>query len=344
MNMETMPLAIAGATLPAMIDRAAAMLVGAKTSAEVLEARDAAQVAIDAAKSASRMARATKAHDEIIAAVYRLQGDALAIQSRAKIRLADEYDAAQDRGEVASNGGARNFSVGNDNAETVVTAADLGLRRDEIHEARQMRDAELIAPGTVENAIRERVDAGQEPTKAAVKDAVEAVTKPFVANNTGNNEWYTPAAYLEAARDVLAGFDLDPASSEIANRLVRADRVFTAENDGLSQDWPIGTIWMNPPYAQPLMGQFAAKFADAIRAGSSGIVLVNNATETVWFQTIAAMCSAICFPQSRIRFLDPQGNPSGAPLQGQAIFYCGNKPDDFQERFGEFGLVVRHGV
>jgi len=66
-----------------------------------------------------------------------------------------------------------------------------------------MRDAELIAPGTVENAIRERVEAGQEPTKAAVKDAVEAVTKPFVANNTGNNEWYTPAAYLEAARDVV---------------------------------------------------------------------------------------------------------------------------------------------
>lgn len=142
-------------------------------------ARDAAQIAIDAAKSAGRMARATKAHDEIIATVYRLQGDALAIQSRAKIRLADEYDAAQDRGEVARVGQRRN--VVDDN---VSIAADLGLRRDEIHEARQMRDAELIAAGTVENAICERVEAGQEleglnPPEAAHRCVQPSPPPPF---------------------------------------------------------------------------------------------------------------------------------------------------------------------
>lgn len=42
--------------------------------------------------------------------------------------LADEYDAAQQRGEVAGHGGGRNFKVGDGNVET--TAADLGLRRD----------------------------------------------------------------------------------------------------------------------------------------------------------------------------------------------------------------------
>ena len=182
---------------------------------------------------------------------------------------------------------------------------------------------------------------GAEPDKMR-ETAREAVKKAHVAQNSGNNEWYTPAPFIEAARAVLGGFDLDPASSKIANRTVKADHIFTAEDDGLKQDWPVGRIWMNPPYAQPLMGQFADKFASEVRRGSEGVVLVNNATETAWFQTIAAECSAICFPKTRIRFLDPEGNP-GAPLQGQAIIYCGPSPESFEDAFAGFGLVVRHG-
>lgn len=190
-----------------------------------------------------------------------------------------------------------------------------------------------------DEAKAEIIAAPPERMREVARDAV----KPHVAQNGGNNEWYTPADIIEAARAVLGGFDLDPASSEIANRTVQAASIFTAEDDGLSQEWPIGRVWMNPPYAQPLMGQFAAKYAAEVRKGSSGIVLVNNATETVWFQTIAQVSSAVCFPQSRIRFLDPEGNP-GAPLQGQAILYAGDAPDSFEAAFGSFGVVLRHGL
>jgi len=189
----------------------------------------------------------------------------------------------------------------------------------------------------------------QEHRKKAESNAVEAEAKyeevakrAHVSNNSGNNEWYTPAAIIETACAVMGGFDLDPASSEVANQTVKADKIFTAEDDGLKQEWPVGRIWMNPPYAQPLIGQFASKFAAEIRRGSQGVVLVNNATETAWFQEMAAECSAICFPRARIKFLDPDGNP-GAPLQGQAIIYCGPDADVFEEAFHAFGLVVRHG-
>jgi hypothetical protein len=46
-------------------------------------------------------------HDELIAAVFRAQADALTIEAQAKRRLADEYDAAQERGDVARQGGRR---------------------------------------------------------------------------------------------------------------------------------------------------------------------------------------------------------------------------------------------
>lgn len=169
------------------------------------------------------------------------------------------------------------------------------------------------------------------------------ITKPHVAHNTGNNEWYTPDDILAAARDVMGGIWLDPASSEIANRRVGATIYFDKDDDGLRQSWTGGTIWMNPPYAPELVRQFADKLVETVESYPTiAIVLVNNATETRWFQRMAEVCRAICFPVGRVRFLDPDGNP-GAPLQGQAILYFGFDPDRFCERFAGFGFVVRHG-
>lgn len=36
------------------------------------------------------------------------------------------------------------------------------------------------------------------------------------------DSWYTPASYIEAARAVMDGIDLDPFSSEKANSTIRA--------------------------------------------------------------------------------------------------------------------------
>jgi hypothetical protein len=168
-------LTIVAETLPRLIDRAALALTSARTSAEVLEARDMARVAYDAAKSAGRMAKAKAAHDEVIAAVYRAQADAAVIEARAKVRLADEYDDAQRRGEVATVGNPSIVGDANDRA----TAADLGLRRDEIHDARKLRDAEAAEPGKIEAAAEALIARGEEPTKAALRR--EVVGEPEAA-------------------------------------------------------------------------------------------------------------------------------------------------------------------
>ena len=164
------PLSAPSQDLPSLIDRAASMLSGAKTAAEVLEAREVAGLAYDVAKRAARLQRAKSARDDLVAAAHRAQAHALEIEAQAKRRLADEYDAAQARGEVAGHGGGRNFKVADSNVET--TTADLGLRRDEIHEARQIRDAEAADPGVVRRALDDRLERGEEPTRAALRKLV----------------------------------------------------------------------------------------------------------------------------------------------------------------------------
>jgi ParB family chromosome partitioning protein len=173
------------------------------------------------------------------------------------------------------------------------------------------------------------------PTKDDIQKA-----KAHVAHNSGENEWYTPSTYIESARAVLGVIDCDPASCELANRTVQASSYYTKETDGLSKRW-FGNVWMNPPYAQPLMSQFAEAVSSKFDAGeiAAAIVLVNNATETAWFQRMLQSCSAACLVKSRIKFLGPNGNP-GSPLQGQAILYFGKHVLDFSSEFAQYGKVL----
>ena len=201
--------------------------------------------------------------------------------------------------------------------------------------------AQFVAlPEEVQQEAIAAIAENHEPAKEVMR---EAVKKAHVANNSGNNEWYTPGKYIELARQVMGGIDTDPATSEIANRTVKAEKIFTAEDDGRNQVWS-GRVWMNPPYAQPLMGDFAEAVSSKFESGEidQATILVNNGTETQWFQRILGVATAVCFPKTRIKFVDPSGNPSGAPLQGQAILYLGKNVDAFAQAFSVEGVVLRH--
>lgn len=154
-------------TLPALIDRAALALSNARSAAEILEAREMASFAYDMAKREARMERAKKAHDEVVGAAYRAQADALDIEAQAKRRLADEYDAAQDRGEIKKAGNP-NYSGG----EELPGPMNVGLTYKQVHEARQIRDAEAADPGIVRRALDDRLGRGEEPTRSAMRQMV----------------------------------------------------------------------------------------------------------------------------------------------------------------------------
>jgi hypothetical protein len=157
---------------------------------------------------------------------------------------------------------------------------------------------------------------------------------------TDENEWYTPVEYIEAARAVLGEIDLDPASSDFAQKVIRAKSYFTKAQDGLTKEW-FGRVWLNPPFAQPFIANFAAKIVAEVMAGRvpEAIMVTNNYSDTAWFHLAASVASAICFTRGRVKFYN-QYEVGAQPTQGQTFFYFGDKPDRFTSVFRQIGFVT----
>lgn len=194
----------AATSLRAMIEQAAGMLASATTAADVLDVRDTAAFAYGVAKAQGRLARAKGAHDEVCASLYRSQAAALDIEAEAKRRLADEYDAAQERGEVRRPNNEKTAS----HAEAV-SAGDIGLTHKEVHEARQVRDVLARDPEVVRRVLHNVLSAGDEPSRARLRrelglaggGKVNVGTASHSKKERGDDLYETP---VEAMRTLLA--------------------------------------------------------------------------------------------------------------------------------------------
>ena len=113
------------------------------------------------------------------------------------------------------------------------------------------------------------------------------------------------------------------------------------DNDGRKQSWN-GNVWMNPPYSQPLIAEFIQLLIEKFNSSEvkQACVLVNNATETNFYQDMLEVCAAVCFVKGRIKFIDIEGKSTGAPLQGQSILYFGANVEKFFDNFLQYGSVL----
>lgn len=204
----------------------------------------------------------------------------------------------------------------------------------------------------------ELVDA-MEQGDITTKDAVELAELPFEkqvealenpekqtvawVGVSGNDEWYTPEKYIDLAREVMGGIDLDPASCEYAQKVVQATKFYTAEDDGLDQPWE-GRVWMNPPYSKGLMDKFVLKICEEYQLGSvdEAIVLAPSCTDVKWFHKLGEVASALCLTLGRIHFYNLEGQKNSPPT-GYVFFYFGQDPTKFLEIFESVGLVLRRG-
>lgn len=178
---------------------------------------------------------------------------------------------------------------------------------------------------------------------------------------------HTPADIIERARATLEGIDLDPASSAIANQIVKADRYYYdpysydikanvgGSPDGLNQSWQCRTLWLNPPFSvekrsasgmiilndkgepkrQRVIDQWVARWRQAANADTvkdGAMLLVPARTDTEWFQPLFGL--PMCFVAGRLKF---SGADNGAPFPTM-IAYAGPLVDRFYTIFEEIGV------
>jgi hypothetical protein len=148
----------------------------------------------DKSKAAVNYGKRMKVSEQLIGKARKMQGDALLIETRAKMALANQYDEAKAAGLVAAQG--RPKKVGDEN---LLRLDDVGLTKEKIYEARKLRDAEAKQPGLVERAIEARLAQGFEPSRANLRAAVG--TASASKEERGDNFYQTP---VEATRTLLA--------------------------------------------------------------------------------------------------------------------------------------------
>ncbi len=161
----------------------------------------------------------------------------------------------------------------------------------------------------------------------------------LVERMTGNAENYTPIAIIEKVKAVLGGIDLDPASCDMAQEVVKAKTYYTVEDNGLCQAWR-GRVFLNPPYGMPHIRDFTDKLVEELPSIDAAILLTNDQTDTLWWQKCAINANLICMPQGRLHFTTADGKET-SPTNGQSFFYFGDNKRKFREAFSEMGLIVQ---
>ena len=204
-------------------------------------------------------------------------------------------------------------------------------------EGTRWQQAAELPEGEFEAHVAEVRADDEELTSAGVLRAAKNLTSD--SPDYDGDEWYTPGKHIELAREVLGVIDLDPASHEAAQGIVKATKYYTSDDDGLSHPWR-GRVFLNPPYSQPLVSQFTDKLLAEFEAGRTiaAVLLVNNCTDTAWFQALLKK-HPVCFTAGRIKFEHPERR-AFATRQGQAFFYLGPNRKQFIKVFSKAGTVV----
>lgn len=165
-----------------------------------------------------------------------------------------------------------------------------------------------------------------------------------------SNEWYTPAWVTARAAAVMGNIDLDPASSQTAQMIHKADEWYGLDHpdpdrrDGLTPEW-YGCVWLNPPYGRSEDGHnaqlWSRKLINEWKAGrvNAGVLLVKAALGYNWFEELWRELP-VCFLRERLSFVRPDGTDDGQSKQATALFYVGSKSDQFVEVFSQYGRVI----
>ena len=165
---------------------------------------------------------------------------------------------------------------------------------------------------------------------------------PRAGDHDGNDEWYTPAGVVVAARAVMGRIDLDPASTAHANETVKAKTIYTVEDDGLTKPWR-GRVFLNPPFSAQVKRAFCDRLRESVASGdvTQAVLVTPIDISPQWGDVIRTRASAVALAVGSTPFYGPRGE-HGGPGFGHMVSYYGPHVERFASVFGkEWSVWVR---
>lgn len=158
----------------------------------------------------------------------------------------------------------------------------------------------------------------------------------LINQDSGNFEYYTPIELVDAARLVMGGITLDPASSEIANKKIQADYYFS--ENGLNKSW-FCNVWMNHPFSRTNNPLWINKLVESFENGDidAACCITFAATSEAWFRPLLGYLQ--CFIHGRTNYYLPDGTKKKGVTKGSVITYLGDDEESFKDIFSQFGTV-----
>lgn len=196
-------------------------------------------------------------------------------------------------------------------------------------------------------------------------------TSQLINQDSGDTERYTCAKIMERVQMFFGTIDLDPASTRLANKTVKAERIITRKGDGLTKPWRAEKVWLNHPFQK---GEKACKpnckkkkCTDPKTIGYRGHCITEDIPSNLdWIRKLVAeyesgnfkeslnitfvnssetWCQLLlekgtqCFIGKRVEYWSPTGKRSGGVTKGSMITYLGPNVDKFKEVFSDLGVV-----
>lgn len=126
--------------------------------------------------------------------------------------------------------------------------------------------------------------------------------------------WQTPPELVAPVRAYFGGkIPCDAATTE--ENPCGAETFFTPARSGLTHEWPLAGVWLNPPYGKVLREWFAKVEIEAARGVPIISLLPCARWEQAYFQSAFAAANAVCLIRKRVAFIRPAtgdrvgGNP-----------------------------------
>ena len=127
------------------------------------------------------------------------------------------------------------------------------------------------------------------------------------------SEWSTPPLFFAQLVAEFGEFTLDPCCT---TENAKAPKFYTAEDNGLLQDWGKERVFMNPPYGRTV-GQWIAKAYESSKAGALVVCLIPSRTDTAWWHRYV-MKGDVRFIRGRLKF---GGSSDNAPFPSVVVVF-----------------------